>query len=134
MESQKPSKRILIIEDSPVIALATEEMLLASGHVPLGPAANMASALDLVEREEMDAAIVDLNIRGSKSFSLLSILARRGVPFLIVSGYADWKMPDEWSERPRLQKPFNELQLSAALTELLLGKEAEARSPSGGKT
>jgi DNA-binding NtrC family response regulator len=111
--------RILIIEDSPVIAMATEEMLRASGYVPAGPIGNMASALEYVENGEMDGAIVDLNIRGAKTFGLFSILKRRNVPFLIMSGYADWKMPDEWADRPRLQKPFSEVQLRAKLSELL---------------
>lgn len=111
--------RILIIEDSPVIAMATEEMLQALGYVPAGPIGNMAVALEYVENGEMDAAVVDLNIRGSKTFGLLSILKRRNIPFLIMSGYADWKMPDEWADRPRLQKPFSEEQLHAKLSEIL---------------
>jgi len=119
MTSKSTGLRILIVEDSPVIALATEDMLRAFGYVPLGPAGNMAAALDLAESEEMDAAIVDLNIRGTKSFTLLSILDRRDVPFLIISGYADWKMPEEWSGRPRLQKPFSESHQQAKLTEIL---------------
>ena len=119
MASETNGYRILIIEDSPVIALATEEMLRAFGHEPLGPIGNMASALEFAKSGEMDAAIVDLNIRGAKTFTLLSILDRRGVPFLIISGYADWKMPDEWSDRARLQKPFSEAQLRAKLGEIL---------------
>lgn len=129
VEGEEPAKRILIIEDSPLISVATEEILLASGYVPLGPAGNMASALALVENEEMDAAIVDLNIRGSKSFSLFSILARREIPFLIVSGYADWKMPDEWSSRPRLQKPFSEAGLREAIAALLSDGSREPHQP-----
>ena len=119
MEGKSDGLRILIIEDSPVIALATEDMVRAFGLVPLGPAGNMASALELAENEEMDAAIVDLNIRGTKTFTILSILDRRDVPFLIISGYADWKMPDEWSGRARLQKPFSETQLRTKLAEIL---------------
>jgi len=119
MNSNSTGFRILIVEDSPVIALATEEMLRDFGYVPLGPIGNMASALEYAEIGEMDAAIVDLNIRGTKTFTLLSILDRRGIPFLIISGYADWKMPDEWSGRARLQKPFSEEQLRAKLSEIL---------------
>ncbi len=116
MDRKSTELRVLVVEDSPVIAMATEDMLRAFGHVPLGPVGNMADALALAENEEMDAAIVDLNIRGTKAFSLLNILERRGIPFLIVSGYADWKMPDEWAGRARLQKPFSETQLRDKLT------------------
>ena len=119
MTSNSIQSRILIIEDSPVIALATEEMLRGFGHAPVGPAGNMASALEFAENDEIDAAIVDLNIRGTKTFALFSILKRRNVPFLIISGYADWKMPDEWADRPRLQKPFSEEQLRVKLVEIL---------------
>lgn len=122
MASTSTGLRILVVEDSPVIALATEDMLRALGHVPLGPVGNMATALELVESEGMDAAVVDLNIRGTKAFSLLSILDRRGIPFLIASGYADWKMPEEWSGRRRLQEPFNEMQLRAKLGEIFSSK------------
>ena len=118
MDSSSGGLRILIIEDSPVVAIATEEMLRDLGHTALGPAGNMASALELGENEEMDAAIVDLNIRGTKAFSLLKILEARGIPFLLASGYADWSMPNEWADRPRLQKPFSASQLRAKLNEL----------------
>lgn len=119
MTSNSIGSCILIIEDSPVIALATEEMIRAFGYVPAGPAGNMAAALEYAENAKIDAAIVDLNIRGTKTFALFSILKRRNIPFLIISGYADWKMPDEWADRPRLQKPFSEAQLRAELGELL---------------
>ena len=118
MDRKSTELRVLVVEDSPVIAMATEDMLRAFGHVPLGPVGNMADALALAENEEMDAAIVDLNVRGTKAFSLLNILERRGIPFLIVSGYADWKMPDEWAGRARLQKPFSETQLRDKLTDI----------------
>jgi len=119
MNEKSSIARILIIEDSPVIALAIEEMLRTISHVPLGPIGNMASALEFAESEQMDAAIVDLNIRGTKTFTLLSILDRRAIPFLIITGYADWKMPDEWVGRARLQKPFTGLQLEEKLIEIL---------------
>ncbi len=118
MDSKPAALRILIVEDSPVIALAAEDMLRAFGYVPLGPVGNMADALALAENEDMDAAIIDLNIRGTKAYSLLSILTKRNIPFLIISGYADWKMPDEWAGRPRLQKPFSETQLRDKLTDI----------------
>ena len=119
MNSKHTGLRVLVIEDSPVIAMATAHMLRALGHIPLGPAGNMTTATALVGSEKMDAAIVDLNIRGTKAFSLLSVLNNRGIPFLIASGYADWNMPEEWLGRVRLQKPFSEAQLQAKLTEIM---------------
>lgn len=111
--------RILVVEDSPVVSLAFEGMLDNVGMEAVGPFGNMADALKAAENEPLDAAIVDLNIRGSKAFSLFHVLARRNVPFLIASGYADWSMPEEWRDRPRLSKPFSDQQFRAKLNELL---------------
>ena len=121
MAIESSAARILIVEDSPVIAIAAEEMLRGFGHIPVGPAGTMAGALEMAEQEALDAAIVDLNIRGSKTFSVLAILEKRKIPFVIVSGYANWAMPDEWAGHPRLQKPFSEDQLRAKLADILPG-------------
>ena len=119
MDTGEGRFRILVVEDSPVVAIAIEEMLHELGHTVLGPAGNMATALELAENEEMDAAIVDLNIRGTKAYSLLKILEIQDITFLLASGYADWTMPAEWENRPRLHKPFSTSQLKAKLGELL---------------
>ena len=100
--------RILLVEDSPVVSLRAEDALRDDGYFVVGPAYDMAAAVDLASREQIDAAIVDLNIRGEKCFQVLEILEKRDVPFILTSGYADWTMPEEWMEKPRLQKPFEE--------------------------
>jgi CheY-like chemotaxis protein len=58
--------RVLVVEDSPIVALAIEEMLQEFGMFPIGPFANMAAARNATEDEHLDAAIVDLN-PGSES-------------------------------------------------------------------
>jgi CheY-like chemotaxis protein len=112
-------RRILVVEDSPVVADACEDMLQDLGCVVIGPATNMAAALQLAADEKLDAAVVDLNIRGGKAFAVLKILSGRGVPFLIASGYADWTMPEEWQDCPRMAKPYSPGLLRDSLSELL---------------
>ena len=134
MEIQGPAKdqtngdlkdrRVLIVEDSPVIAQDTEQMLQEIGCFVVGPATTMADARQLAEKEQIDAAVVDINIRGDKAFSVLRILEDRGVPFILTSGYADWTLPDEWQERPRVQKPYNPVILRDRLIELLGDRDA----------
>lgn len=114
-------RRVLIVEDSPVIAEDTEQMLRELGCIVVGPATNMADARQLAEKEQLDAAVVDINIRGGKAFPVLGILEERGVPFVLTSGYADWSMPEEWQDRPRVGKPYNPLTLREKLIELLAG-------------
>ncbi len=119
---QEPSgllsgKRVLIVEDSPLIAASSEDLIRGFGCSVIGPAQNMADALEAGQTASIDIATVDLNIRGGKAFPLLRILRSRNIPFLITSGYADWSMPDEWENCPRLAKPYSE----AALRDALLG-------------
>jgi hypothetical protein len=47
------------------------------------------------------------------------ILKRRGVPFVLTSGYADWAVPEEWRGRPQLRKPYMVHDLEAALLRAL---------------
>ena len=112
-------RRILVIEDSPVVAAACEDMLRDMGCVPVGPAINMAAALQLAADEQVEAAVVDINIRGGKVFPVLRVLGDRGIPFLLASGYADWSMPEEWRDRPRLAKPYSPNLLRQSLLDLL---------------
>ncbi len=119
MTSELDGRRIFIVEDSPVVADDSAEILQELGCVVVGPAGNMAAALQLAEGEDFDAAIVDINIRGGKSFAVLRILQAKGIPFLLASGYADWTMPEEWEERPRLPKPYSPDMLRVRLSELL---------------
>ncbi|MDQ3470956.1 MAG: response regulator [Pseudomonadota bacterium] len=119
MTSELHGRRIFVVEDSPVVADDSAETLKELGCTVIGPAGNMASALQLAESEDFDAAIVDINIRGGKSFAVLRILQAKGIPFLLASGYADWTMPEEWEERPRLPKPYSPDMLRVRLSELL---------------
>ena len=113
------SKRILIIEDSPVVAPFTVEALEELGFEPVGPAPNMARARELIEEGAFDAAMLDVHIRGERVFNLCETLAAKGVPFLLTSGYADWTMPEKWEDRPRLQKPYTIEDVRIALSDLL---------------
>ncbi len=119
MTSELDGRRILVVEDSPVVADDSAAILEELGCTVIGPAGTMAVALQMAEAEDFDAAIVDINIRGGKSFAVLKILEGRQIPFLVTSGYADWTMPEDWAERPRLAKPYTPGMLRVKLAELL---------------
>jgi DNA-binding NtrC family response regulator len=112
-------KRVLVIEDSPVVAEFAAEALETLGCEVVGPARNMAVARELSDSGRADVALVDVRIRGEKSFAVCEILNRRGVPFVLTSGYADWAVPQEWAGRPQLPKPYKLQDLQAALLRAL---------------
>ena len=112
-------RRVLLVEDSPVVGPFTADLLQELDYEVLGPAPNMATARQLIEEEQFDAAVMDIHIRGERVFNLCEALEAKGVPFLLTSGYADWAIPEKWEDRPRLQKPYTLEQMSEALSKLL---------------
>ncbi len=112
-------KRILIVEDSPVVGPFTADLLQELGCTAIGPAPNLAVGRQLIESEKIDAALVDVHIRGERVFPLCEVLAARNVPFVLTSGYADWNMPEKWQTRSRLQKPYTLAEVENALKRVL---------------
>lgn len=99
--------RVLIVEDEVLLAMDYEEMLLREGCTVLGPVGRQAHALALLERERPDAAILDLNLAGERSTAVAEALERLGVPFVVVSGYAERTLREPVLRRaPRLDKPL----------------------------
>jgi len=119
-------RRILVVEDSPVVAPFTVNVLEDLGCIAVGPAPNMATARELIDAGNFDAAIMDVHIRGERVFGLCELLERRGIPFLLTSGYADWQLPADLLERPQLQKPYTFDQLRDALQLTLSPARPEA--------
>ena len=111
-------RRILIIEDSPVVGPYTAQVLEELRCEVVGPAPNMAAARELIDEERFDAALMDIHIRGERVFTLCEVLEARGIPFVLTSGYADWTMPEKWQDRPRLQKPYTIADVSRVLAPL----------------
>jgi CheY-like chemotaxis protein len=122
--ASQPSKRILVVEDSPVVAPFTADLLSELGYEVVGPAPNMAMARDLIDGGAFDAALMDVHIRGERVFPLCDALDERGVPFVLTSGYADWNMPKKWQDRPRLLKPYSIDQVEDALSIVFDGSAA----------
>ena len=114
-------KRILVVEDSPVVGPFTVDILDELGCEVIGPAPNMAAARSLVESGGFDAALMDVHIRGERVFPLCEMLSAKGIPFVLTSGYADWTMPEQWRDRPRLNKPYTIDQVDGSLRQLLAG-------------
>ena len=119
MSDRADARRVLVVEDSPVVAPFTADLLGELGCAVVGPAPNMAAARELIEGEAFDAAIMDVHIRGERVFPLCDALDAKGVPFVLTSGYAAWDLPDKWAARPRLQKPYTIEDVERALAQLL---------------
>ena len=108
-------QRILIVEDEPFISLALEAMLLELGFDVAGTAAQVSAALQLIGREQIDGAILDVNLGSQRIDPVADILAARACPFFFTTGYGISGLPARHAGRAVLQKPFGLEQLFAFL-------------------
>lgn len=111
--------RILLVEDEPLIAMMLEDFLDVLGKQVAGTADTVAGALAVVEGGGVEAAILDLNLRGGeKSIPVAEELASRGIPFVFATGGGDESVDARFRDRPCLQKPFTMDGVEKALASL----------------
>ena len=118
-EPVRPS-RVLLVEDSGLVALQLQSMLENAGCEVVGPAGRVASALKLATTEAIDAAVLDVDLDGTPSWDVADALTARSIPFVLATGYSsDDALPERFRSVPKLLKPFSTEGFKAALRDLL---------------
>src|SRR5262245_61024707 len=84
----------------------------------VGPVRNLAAAVETAEREQVDLALLDVNLDGELVYPLAEVLQAKGVPFVFLTGYDEEILPLPWRDRPRLAKPVNPRTLREELLKL----------------
>ena len=112
-------RTVLVVEDEMAIVVMIEDTLLELGVDVVGPTAHLDAGMDLAKAARIDAAVLDINIRGGNSYPIADILAERNIPFVFCSGYGEWALEHRHRDRPRLTKPFSASDLSTCVSELL---------------
>lgn len=112
-------KRILVVEDEPLIGMVLTDYLTDSGCIPVGPAQNLERAMTLIREETFDAALVDGNLAGRSVDEIAVALTQRGTPFAFVTGYGREALPMGFQEALIVEKPFTQDQVIGALEQLL---------------
>jgi PAS domain S-box-containing protein len=123
-EPQTGAVRVLVIEDDMLIALDLAEMLRELGHQVIGPVGRLSDALEIIERESVDAAVLDANLGGESAAPIAKRLRTLAIPFVVATGYA--QVPDFGAadETLVLTKPIAAQDLRGALRALLAGAVA----------
>ena len=108
--------RVLVVEDEMLVCMDLMDMLSELGCIVVGPAARVQQALRIVEREPIDLAMLDINLGRETSYPIAERLAALGIPYFFSTGYS--LVEPAFENKPRLQKPFSERQLSSVLMSL----------------
>ena len=117
-------------EDSALIAQGIEALLRSTGVEVVGPAPDLHSVVQLAEQEPLDAAVLDVDLRGETVFAAAEALRRRCVPFLFLTGYSDSPdFPEAFEAERRLSKPMSADALLGALTALVSQTGTELPRP-----
>lgn len=112
-------KRILIVEDEPLIAFDLEVAVKVHSGSVIGPAYSIVEAMSFAEHEQLQGAILDLNLKGSIATSVLKCLLRRGIPCVVHTGQLTTDLDD--LRVPIINKPA----LPEAVIAALLGEMAK---------
>ena len=55
---------------------------------------------------DFDFAILDVNVNGKVISPVADLIKARNRPFIFATGYGSSGLPEEYRDRPALQKPF----------------------------
>lgn len=113
---------ILLLEDDALISLDTEDMLLSLGAARVHVAHSLDEAEDIVSRQKLDAAVLDLVIGARRSEDLARRLVGLSLPVIFASGYDDvGASADGLEQVPTVRKPYSAQALQLALAEAIAG-------------
>ncbi len=118
-------KRVLVVEDEYVIASDLSHRLKAVGVKVAGPVATVDQALALAD-DGLDAAVLDLNLHEVMAYPVARELERRGVPFVVTTGYEKSSISEPYMHMRTLEKPVDFADLRSALVKAMKEKRDQS--------
>ncbi|MDM9619962.1 hypothetical protein A6U87_04505 [Rhizobium sp. AC44/96] len=113
--------RVLLLEDSLIIAMEAEDILRTVGVETVSIFSSLDPAMEAVRAERYDFALLDVNLGEVMSFDFARYLAGANIPFGFVSGYSDTEdFPEDLRDMPLLVKPFDETGMRTFLQRFFL--------------
>lgn len=121
--SHLKGRRILVLEDEPLIAMMTTQLIRDLDGAVLGPFANTRRAAEAIT-DDIDAALLDVNIAGEFVYPLAERLLALGIPIVFVTGYDASAIEPRFASSALLTKPVDRDELTTALL-----SAAQSRGP-----
>ena len=121
---------ILVVDDEAIITMQLEERLNAMGYTVAGMAASGEEAIEKARRLAPDLVLMDIVMPGTMNGieAAKTITGELDIPVVFVTSYADDEIIQKAKQaRPYgyIVKPFNELEIKAAIEVALFRKSAE---------
>ena len=97
---------VFLVEDEVMIRMMVADMLEELGYSVAAEAGEIGEAVRLAQSTEFDLAILDVNVNGKVITPVAELIKARNRPFIFATGYGSSGLPEEYRDRPALQKPF----------------------------
>ena len=106
-KSALAGRRILVVEDEYFLADDLKKILAKHGAEVLGPVATLGEGLRIIESAgQINFALLDVQLRGKDVFAISAALKSRNIPFVFTTGFGAKKIPPEFEDAPRFEKPY----------------------------
>lgn len=113
-------RRVLVVEDEYFLANDIARALAAAGADIVGPVPKLNEALSvLAASDDIDGAVLDINLRGEAVYPLANALRARNIPFCFATGYDGASLPLEYRDVPHWTKPLDPRALVAGLIDMI---------------
>ena len=101
-----PRGSVFLVEDEVMIRMMVADMLEELGYSVAAEAGEINEAIRLAQSTHFDLAILDVNVNGKVISPVAELIKARNRPFIFATGYGSSGLPEEYRDRPALQKPF----------------------------
>lgn len=118
--------RVLVVEDEYFIAWDMERTLRRAGADVAGPVPDAQQALTLIADSQLDAAILDVNLKGKAAYAVADQLSARGIPYVFATGEVQIVDRSDYRSRPKLEKPVLGDELLRAIGNLVGSRGANS--------
>ena len=98
--------RVLIVEDTWLIADTLAVVLESEGARVVGPTPTGSGAQDLLRLEKVDIALVDMSLSDGFADTLIEDLDARSIPYFIVTGFGSLPSDADARAIKVIRKPF----------------------------
>jgi CheY-like chemotaxis protein len=122
--TRPPRGSVFLVEDEVMIRMMVADMLNELGYTVAAEAGEIGEAIRLAQSTYFDLAILDVNVNGKVISPVADLLKARGRPFIFATGYGSSGLPEEYRDRPALQKPFQLETLGKVIDSTLKGAAA----------
>ena len=127
-------RTVMLVEDEAIVALAVNDSLTDLGFSVIGPFSRVSDACRALQENQVDAAILDINLDGEMVYSLAELLTARKIPFVFATGYGAESIEARFEHIPILQKPIEKDMLTRVFMRAAPTSIVKQFSPERGQT